>query len=157
MTYVNHETRFKSMLDDGIPVAEIAAKLNVTERAVRVHKAKEDGKLTALQLADAVGASYRQINHWTSRGYIKSMDLGQVKGEGKQRKGSGSHHMFEPETAGVVGLVMELLAIGFEVDAAFRVARQMDATGALNHGGSGEHATAMIVFPHGWKLVKAVS
>ncbi len=157
MTYVPLKDRVETMTADGVVPSVIAEKIGISERAVRVHLAKKAGKLSSGQLSEVTGATYRQINHWTVKGYLTHLDLGDVLGRGTQRKGSGSDIMFEPTEVQIVTLVLELIAIGFEVDSAFRVARQLDASGALNHAGTGEHGTAMIVFPHGWKLVKEVS
>lgn len=157
-TYVPYVERVKTMLGDGVAVPDIASKLNLSERAVRVHKAKADGKMTAKELCEATGASYRQINYWTVKGYLVPLDLGEVKGEGSgRRKGSGSEVMFDPRVLQVVQLVTELVEIGFEVYVAFAVARMMEESGALAHSGTGEPTTAMFAFPYGWKLVREIA
>ncbi len=154
--YVPYVERVRSMLTDGVAISEIATKLNLSERAVRVHEARALGMMSARALCDATGATYRQINYWTVKGYLVPLNLGEAKGLGKQRKGSGSEVMFDPDVVQSVLLVMELLSIGFGVDAAFSVADRMVASGALAHSGTGQPTTAMIAFPHGWKLVREI-
>lgn len=155
--YVPYVDRVKSMLADNVSIADIATKLNLSERGVRVHKARAEGKMSAKDLAETTGATYRQINYWTVRGYLLPLNLGEVKGLGTQRKGSGSEIMFDPDVVQVVQLVIELIAIGFGVDSAFGVARKMEASGVLTHSGTGEPTTALIDFPFDWKLVREIS
>lgn len=151
--YVPLKERVASMTQDGLENTEIASKLGLSERAVRVHQAKTEGKLTAKELCLATEATYRQVNYWTVKGYLKPIDLGAVKGVGTQRKGSGSDVMFEPSVVPMVKMVMKMVAVGFEVEVAFDLAMTLRDSGALNHDGTGEAATAMIDLGVGLKLV----
>ncbi len=145
MTYVPLKDRVEAMADDHTP-AQIGEKIGISERAVRVHLAKAAGKLTAPQLAAMTGATYRQINHWTVKGYLSHIYLGEVKGVGTQRKGSGSEIMFETDAVQLVTTVLELIDIGFEVDCAFGVVATMKTLGLTPVLG--------VRLEHGWTLIK---
>lgn len=74
----------------------------------------------AAEVCEITGASYRQINHWTSSGYL----YGERKGEG-----SGHVHMYSDEELRVAGWITRLVAAGLTAKAATDAARQMVDSG----------------------------
>lgn len=155
--YVPLAERVAALTAEGLKPAEIGPRIGLSERGVRVHLARAAGKISAKELVAATGATYRQVNYWTAKGYLTPLDLGPVKGSRLRSSGSGSEDMFDPETVHIVVLVVELIECGFEVVTAFDIARTMEASGVLAHTGTGEPATAMVGLPHGWKLVRSLA
>jgi DNA-binding transcriptional MerR regulator len=68
------------------------------------------------QLADHAGLTYRQVDHWTRRGYLKPY---------READGSGSQREFLISEAEVARWMARLDAAGFKLEAAATLARQI--------------------------------
>jgi excisionase family DNA binding protein len=77
-----------------------------TEQAERTY--------TTPQVAELTGATYRMIDHWTSRGFLP-----------ETATGSGSRRRFTEAELDTVRLVEQLLRVGFVLPRAFAIAEAL--------------------------------
>lgn len=69
-----------------------------------------EGLLTARELADAVGITYRQLDHWTTTGLLEARQVSRRDGE--QLNGSGSVRLYARGELDKARLVLALLNAG---------------------------------------------
>lgn len=76
------------------------------------------GVLSAVELCDLAGVTYRQLHHWTTKEYVFP--------EGSSKPGSGHQHRYNVDEARIAILAAGLMRIGFMRPAkAFWLAREM--------------------------------
>lgn len=81
------------------------------------------GALRVVELGGA-GCTYRQLDHWTRKRYIRS-DM--------RRNSSGIRRMYSPTEARIFMLMVEFVVCGIEVGTAAGAARMMIENETLQH------------------------
>lgn len=69
----------------------------------------------------ATGASYRQIDYWAQRGYLKPV---------QEKQGSGNNRSWPASEREIARIMMKLLGVGVELARAAQYARRAVETGA---------------------------
>ena len=75
---------------------------------------------TTKQVAERANVSYRQIDHWVKKGWIKTQN---------HIWGTGDHREFSMQEETIVMTMAELIDIGFKADKAAELARRL----VVNH------------------------
>lgn len=85
--------------------------------------------LSSVQVADRANISYRQLDHWTSRGYLKAR-------RGLSNPGHGIRRQYTKREAEVAEHMARLVHDGVAPDRAARAARDLAARGETVLGGA---------------------
>lgn len=85
--------------------------------------------LSSVQVADRAGITYRQLDYWTTRGYLKAR-------HGAANPGSGVPREYTPREALVAEHMARLVRDGVTPDRAAKVARQLATRGHAALGGA---------------------
>ena len=83
--------------------------------------------MTGQQLASHIGATYRQVDHWTSLGYLRARAA-------KANPGSGNPRDYTPREVEVAEAMAALVRHGVEPKVAARLARRLVAKGYARLG-----------------------
>ena len=83
--------------------------------------------MTGQQLAKHIGASYRQVDHWTTLGYLKAR-------RGTANPGHGFRRDYTPREVEVAEAMAALVKQGVEPKVAARIGRRLVAKGYARLG-----------------------
>ena len=100
-----------------------------------VHMADRTGLLTALMVCDNAGATYRQVEHWTRRGWLLT--------ETPTGGGSGYAHLYAPSEAKIARALARLWNAGVGVNPVLVAAVRE----VLDTGDEVEIATGLSITP----------
>lgn len=97
---------------------------------LKTFRARGEGKGSAMGEPLAIGLTYRQLDYWTRRGYLKAED---------PTPGSGHSRTWLEDEQVIAARMLRLISCGFTVEAAARIAR--DETDLHIVGGNLEEAS----------------
>lgn len=87
------------------------------------------GLMTGPAVAEKYGISYRQLDYWLHRGYLKPAEV-----EGLAATGTGHHRIFTAVEAEVARWMGELVRQGIKPETAGPLAKQLAETGEARFG-----------------------
>lgn len=87
------------------------------------------GLMTAPAVADKYGITYRQMDYWITRGFLKPAEVA-----GMPDSGTGHHRIFSPAEAEVARWMGELVRQGLKPEFAGQLAPQLAETGEARFG-----------------------